>query len=214
MRRHHKAAIAIVAAAITCAAAARADYFIPVPATGATALVFAFVCTFGPVSKQCPTHVNIDSSGAEKAVLANPFIDKSIIIDSTGAEKATLGNPLFAKSVPIDGTGAALGTAANPFRTSAVAKAPLGFQSLSSLSSSTGLTVPGGATTARVCVEYQPVRYRDDGTAPTATVGMPLVPALAIVPVQPSCFDYNGDLTAIRFIQQQAGAVVDVSYYK
>jgi hypothetical protein len=49
------------------------------------------------------------------------------------------------------------------------------------------------------------VRWRDDGTDPTASVGMPLA---AGVP-----FAYDGDLTRIRFIQQSASAVLNVSYY-
>lgn len=81
----------------------------------------------------------------------------------------------------------------------------LGYQQITSLSSSTALTVPVGATMALIVAETQAVRWRDDGTAPTATVGMPLATGTSL--------SYDGDLKAIRFIQQTASAVLNVSYY-
>lgn len=81
----------------------------------------------------------------------------------------------------------------------------LGFQQITSLSSSSALTVPGGATLAVIQAEGADVRWRDDGTAPTATVGM-LLPAGAEL-------RYTGALAALRLIQASAGATVNVSYY-
>jgi ABC-type nickel/cobalt efflux system permease component RcnA len=81
----------------------------------------------------------------------------------------------------------------------------LGYQQITSLSASTALTVPVGATMALIVAETQAVRWRDDGTAPTATVGMPLATGTSL--------SYDGDLKAIRFIQQTASAVLNVSYY-
>ncbi len=81
----------------------------------------------------------------------------------------------------------------------------LGYQQITSLSSSTGLTVPSGATLAVVIPEGQNVRWRDDGTAPTSTVGMPLILGTTL--------SYDGDLSRIRFIQQTASATLNVSYY-
>ena len=89
----------------------------------------------------------------------------------------------------------------------------MGYQKLSSLSSATGLTVPtqtpnGSATQANFAIivaETQNVRWRDDGTDPTASVGMLLV---AGVP-----FQYDGDLSRIKFIETTASAKVNVSYY-
>jgi hypothetical protein len=49
------------------------------------------------------------------------------------------------------------------------------------------------------------VRWRDDGTAPTASVGMPLAVG---VPLQ-----YDGDLTNIKFIETAASAKLNISYY-
>jgi len=56
-----------------------------------------------------------------------------------------------------------------------------------------------------IVAEVAGVRWRDDGTAPTASVGMPLAVG---VPLQ-----YDGDLTKIQFIQQSAGSIINVSYY-
>jgi hypothetical protein len=49
------------------------------------------------------------------------------------------------------------------------------------------------------------VRWRDDGTAPTASIGMPLAIGVSL--------SYDGDLKAIRFIEVLASANLNVSYY-
>ena len=74
------------------------------------------------------------------------------------------------------------------------------------VNTATSLTVPPGATEIEICVETQAIRYRDDGTAPTSSVGIP-------IPVG-TCFPYAGNLSAIQFIAQTAGATIDVAYYK
>jgi len=81
----------------------------------------------------------------------------------------------------------------------------LGYQQITSLSSSTALTVPAGATMALIVPETQNVRWRDDGVAPTASVGM--------LVVANSSMSYDGDLKAIRFIAATSGAILNVSYY-
>lgn len=58
---------------------------------------------------------------------------------------------------------------------------------------------------ALIVAETQGVRWRDDDTAPTASVGMPLAVG---VPLQ-----YDGDLTNIKFIEQTASAKLNISYY-
>jgi len=88
-----------------------------------------------------------------------------------------------------------------------------GYQQITSLSAAAGLTVPvvtpeglnSKAVFALIIAEGAPVRWRDDGTAPTSTVGMPLAVG---VPLQ-----YDGDLTKIRFIEQSASAKLNISYY-
>jgi hypothetical protein len=88
-----------------------------------------------------------------------------------------------------------------------------GYQQITNLSASVGLTIPTTAPDglnakpvfALIIAEGAPVRWRDDGTAPTASVGMPLPVG---VPLQ-----YDGDLTKIRFIQQSASGILNISYY-
>jgi hypothetical protein len=81
----------------------------------------------------------------------------------------------------------------------------LGYQQITSLSASTALTVPSGATMALIVPETQAVRWRDDGVAPTASVGMPVAVGESL--------NYDGDLNRIRFIEQTASAKINVSYY-
>lgn len=84
----------------------------------------------------------------------------------------------------------------------------LGFQQLSSLSSAAKLTVPADANFALIRVETANVRWRDDGTAPTTTVGMPLNSTDTFM------LEYSGNLSAIQFIAVSGSPVVDVAYYK
>ena len=89
----------------------------------------------------------------------------------------------------------------------------IGYQQITSLSSAQSLTVPATDLTglnqkptfALITPETQTVRWRDDGIAPTASVGMPLAVG---VPLQ-----YDGDLTKIRFIQQSSSGILNISYY-
>jgi hypothetical protein len=89
----------------------------------------------------------------------------------------------------------------------------MGYQQITSLSSATNLTVPqrtpGGQNSkpvfALIVAEGQAVRWRDDLTSPSASVGMPLAVG---IPLQ-----YDGDLTNIKFIEQVGGAILNVSYY-
>ena len=89
----------------------------------------------------------------------------------------------------------------------------MGYQQITSLSSATNLTVPQTTLNglnakpvfALIVAEGQAVRWRDDKTAPTSTVGMPLAVG---IPLQ-----YDGDLTNIKFIEQVSGATLNISYY-
>lgn len=87
---------------------------------------------------------------------------------------------------------------------------PMGYQQITSLGASTALTVPNGAKFALIQAEAQAVRYRDDGTAPTATIGMWLAPTSATAYI---ALWYSGKLGSLRFIQSTAGAILNVSYY-
>lgn len=89
----------------------------------------------------------------------------------------------------------------------------LGYQQITSLSSATALTIPqkdtnGLAGSPRIAIitpEAQAVRWRDDGVAPTASVGMPLAAGVTL--------QYDGDLTKIQFIEQTSGAKLNITYY-
>lgn len=89
----------------------------------------------------------------------------------------------------------------------------LGYQQITSLSSAASLTVPQTDLNGLACkpslaiitAEGQAVRWRDDGVAPTATVGMPLASGATL--------QYDGDLTKIQFIEQTASAKINITYY-
>lgn len=82
---------------------------------------------------------------------------------------------------------------------------PMGYQQITSLGAAQHLTVPTGAQLAIIVSEAQAVRYRDDGTAPTAAIGMPLAVGQVL--------QYTGDLSEIEFIEQAGGAKLNISYY-
>ena len=66
--------------------------------------------------------------------------------------------------------------------------------------------IPTGTVLLLVTPQTQAVRWRDDGTAPTATVGYPLAVGQEL--------RYSGaNLPALRFISQVAGAVINVTAY-
>jgi hypothetical protein len=81
----------------------------------------------------------------------------------------------------------------------------LGYQQITSLSSAAGLTPPQGATLALIVPETNNVRWRDDGTNPTASVGMPIYIGASL--------SYDGDFNKIKFIEVTASAKLNVSYY-
>ena len=82
---------------------------------------------------------------------------------------------------------------------------PLGYQQITSLGSAVALTVPDHAVKAVVVCTGQTVRYRDDGTSPSATVGMLLTVGVT--------YEFNSGLSALKFIQTATTAVLNISYY-
>jgi hypothetical protein len=84
-----------------------------------------------------------------------------------------------------------------------------GYEQITAVDNATarGITAGGVGTRALIEVQDADVRWRDDGTNPSATVGMRLAAGDSIW--------YNGaDLTAIKFISQSAtDAILNVSYY-
>ena len=89
----------------------------------------------------------------------------------------------------------------------------LGYQQITSLSAATALTVPKGATRAVIRCETQSVRWRDDGTDPTASVGM-----LMLAADQPYVYDAFNQATQalypIKFIETAASAKLNIAYYE
>lgn len=106
------------------------------------------------------------------------------------------------------GIGASMGTVSGYRR-------PMGYQQIlaATLAASTGLTLPTVANSGLVpgyaviqCdVASASVRWRDDGTAPTSTVGMILSTGQEL--------DYSGDLTMIRFIVATGAPILNVTFY-
>lgn len=82
---------------------------------------------------------------------------------------------------------------------------PLGYQQIADMSAATGLTVPAGADMALIQAVTQNVRWRDDGTAPTGTVGMRLAAG--------DTLSYDGDLSAFQAIEEAASAELNITYY-
>jgi hypothetical protein len=82
---------------------------------------------------------------------------------------------------------------------------PKGYQQITALSAAVALTPPVGSRIATITAEAQDVRWRDDGTNPTATVGMLLTKGTP--------FQYTGNLAAIKFIETTASATLNIAYY-
>lgn len=84
----------------------------------------------------------------------------------------------------------------------------LGFQRIqaASLATATALTVPTGANRALIQAITANVRWRDDGTDPTAAAGMQLVAGASM--------DYDGELSTIKFILESGSPELLISYYQ
>lgn len=94
--------------------------------------------------------------------------------------------------------------------------APLGYCQISSPAVGTKLStcviagvtgIPLGANAISIKTETQAARWRDDGTAPNGSVGMPMLTT------DPPLW-YEGNLQQFQIIQQSSGAVIDISFYK
>lgn len=96
-------------------------------------------------------------------------------------------------------------------QTSGLQIVPLGYQQIAGLttSSAQGLTAPTGATIAVITVSGNAIKYRDDGTAPTTTLGVTLPVTTSGLP-----FIYQGTLSKIQFISTTGTATLDILYYR
>lgn len=82
----------------------------------------------------------------------------------------------------------------------------LGYQRITGLAAAQALNIPAGCCLILVTPDTQAVRWRDDGTDPTAAVGYPLAAGVEL--------QYGaGQMAALRFIEQAASAVLNVQYY-
>lgn len=112
--------------------------------------------------------------------------------------------PILAALALLGCVGAAFGQAPYVFTVT-------GFQQMGSLASATALTVPQASKIAEICVENGAIRYRDDGTAPTASVGIQVASSSATTPF---CFQYSGPLPALQMINSTGTPSVFVAYYR
>lgn len=79
-------------------------------------------------------------------------------------------------------------------------------EQVTGLSAVKALVVPAAASMAIITVESKTVRWRDDGTDPTTSVGQRLLPNVPWI-----C---TTELRSLRFIEEAASAKINVSYYK
>jgi hypothetical protein len=83
---------------------------------------------------------------------------------------------------------------------------PFGYQQINDLSTPQSLRVPSGAQYALIQAANQAVRWLDTGSDPTDSIGMRLSSGRDMW--------YTGDLGALRFIEETAGAELNVAYYR
>jgi hypothetical protein len=110
----------------------------------------------------------------------------------------------------ISGTGITAGTVINSQvsgTTGGAGTYQLSASNTASSASTTSGGVPPGATMASLDAETANVRYRDDGGAPTASVGT------LIVAATPPAF-YTGTLAALQFIAASGSPLLNVSFYR
>lgn len=92
---------------------------------------------------------------------------------------------------------------------------PLGYCQITSLATAKAMATASCTTgsvptqvnnaIAEICVSGAAIRYRDDGTAPTASLGIPVAAG--------NCFQYSGNIPALQIIQQSASATIDATFY-
>ena len=87
---------------------------------------------------------------------------------------------------------------------------PLGYCQLTSIASSTLVSscfggIPALSGWAVICIDTNAIRWRDDGVAPTAAVGMPVAAG--------QCMFYSGTFATLRVIAQTGSPVVNINFY-
>ena len=84
----------------------------------------------------------------------------------------------------------------------AAAPIVLGYQQIVGAVAATAITVPSGTTVAFIQAEMQSVRWRDDGTDPTATIGNIIEASDTLM--------YAGDFSKLRLIEVAPTAVINI----
>ena len=82
---------------------------------------------------------------------------------------------------------------------------PAGYRKITSLSSVKGVQI-GEGRVALIQALNQNIRYRDDGPDPTSSEGMVLFAGQSMW--------YTADLRTLRFIEETAGAEINILAYK
>lgn len=80
-----------------------------------------------------------------------------------------------------------------------------GRQTVTGLSAVKTLTIPDGTIFALIQAQTQNVRWTDDGANPTSSAGMRLTAWQTL--------EYDADLSKLKFIEESASAVLEVTYY-
>ena len=83
----------------------------------------------------------------------------------------------------------------------------LGYTQVTNVSAATGVgTIPAGTEVVMLQCETQNVRFRDDGTSPTASVGMLLVTN--------TIYTFTAsNVAAMKFIETTASAKLNILFY-
>lgn len=106
------------------------------------------------------------------------------------------------------------GNATTPVVAPIVAWKPIGYTQITVGGAAVGLgsgslgAIPVDTIMALIEVEAAAIRWRDDGTPPTANVGMPLYPN------QEFQYSVAGGFSQIQFIAQSGTATLNVTFYK
>jgi hypothetical protein len=84
---------------------------------------------------------------------------------------------------------------------------PRGYEQIAGAATAQSLTMPTGKKPRMALIQAltQNVRWRDDGTAPTTTVGYQLAAGSELA--------YSGDLEQIQFIEEAASTELNICYY-
>jgi len=85
---------------------------------------------------------------------------------------------------------------------------PVGYQQLTVDNTARALTIPTSANRCIITSQDATYRWRDDGTDPTSTVGMPITNGQTLT------LDDAGSMSAFRAIRTTAtNAILNISYY-